>query len=203
VNGQYLIQEIKAKFIPLAPVPGGGGNGRWHDSDDIPGGGHYENTITVINISRIFSWLEFWKQMGTGGSGGSGSLTLNTAPYTPITTGGVGYEPLTPTAVGSFGSGIVQPEFALGGSFSLLLNNWTTVFANWTITTTALIGLTDTTIAISALPTGISPAPRQFNIAIGLEQMTVTGMSGSGNLTWAVTRAQNGTTAGVYVSPSA
>lgn len=185
INGQYLIQEVRISFIPLQTP---GGTSRWMDGPTVPGGGHYEYTVTVINISQIFSWLEFWKQMGSGGSGGGGTVSITSSPLiqpsTPVLS--VGQDVLVPD------NGVVTPDLALGDSFVVTLNNW--------LTTSAAITSSAASMTVTALPSGVSPANCPFNCILdpGLsmqEQVTVTAMSGTGNKTWAITRAQWGTTA--------
>lgn len=69
VNGSYVVQEVAGSLVPLFG----------HMDPAVPNGGHYEYTVTVINVSQIFDYLDFWQQMG-GGSGGGGNITAGAAP---------------------------------------------------------------------------------------------------------------------------
>ena len=44
INGEYVIQEIRAKLLRTKP---------WMNQRTVPGGGHYEYTVTVINVGVI------------------------------------------------------------------------------------------------------------------------------------------------------
>lgn len=65
VNGTYVVQEVSGSLIPAQP---------YMDSPTVPGGGHFEYTVKVINVSQIFDYLEFWQGLG-GGGGGGGSVS--------------------------------------------------------------------------------------------------------------------------------
>jgi len=61
----------------------------------------------------------------------------------------------------------------------------------------------DTTMMISALPSGVTPASCPFNCIIDYQlatqkQVLVTAMSGTGNLVWTIARAQWGSTAATH-----
>ncbi len=66
INGNWIVQEITGELIPTRP---------YVSQSVVSGGGHYEYTVTVINVNQIFSYLEFWQGLGGGNSAGSGSLT--------------------------------------------------------------------------------------------------------------------------------
>ena len=61
MNGNFFIQEVTGKVVPVAVMNQAG----------APGGGHYRCTVTVINESQVLSYLAFWENLAAGGSGGS------------------------------------------------------------------------------------------------------------------------------------
>lgn len=61
-NGPWLVWEVSAKLIPVQP---------WMDQSQVPGAGHYEYTITVINASQISDYMDFWEGLSSGSSSAS------------------------------------------------------------------------------------------------------------------------------------
>lgn len=187
VNGYWFVQEVTAELVPVIP---------WADQSVVPGGGHYKFTVTVINVSQVESYLAFWQGLGGGGGGGNSSLFAGAAAPTPTPTpAGSANNVLVAMTVagGLLVDGVATPDLAQGNSFSLLLNNWTETCA-------AGISSGAASMIVGSLPAGVGPSNCPFTVILDAgyssqEQVTVTGMSGSGNLTWAITRAQWGTTA--------
>ena len=64
LNGTYFIQEINGELVPVDP---------WMDQSQVPGGGHYRYTATLISVTEIQSWLGYWQGLAGGGSGGGGA----------------------------------------------------------------------------------------------------------------------------------
>jgi hypothetical protein len=60
LNGNWVIEEITAKFLLAKPYFGLYG--------------HYRYTVKMVDISEIGSYLDFWKGMGGGSSGGSAGV---------------------------------------------------------------------------------------------------------------------------------
>ena len=78
INGQYVIQEVKGKLIPVH---------MYLDLAGMPTGanaGHYVYTVTVINVGVVGSYLDFWA--GLGGSGGGSSASPVVAGASPAGT---------------------------------------------------------------------------------------------------------------------
>lgn len=65
INGFYVVQEVRGKLLPTKP---------YMSQVTVPGGGHYEYTVMVINVGVIGSYLDFWQ--GLGGTGGGSSQSL-------------------------------------------------------------------------------------------------------------------------------
>jgi hypothetical protein len=77
IDGDYVVQEVAAEIVPAQP---------YMDQAGVPGGGHYQYTVTVINTSQVESYLAFWEQMA-GGGGGGGSVGVIGATGPSIDTG--------------------------------------------------------------------------------------------------------------------
>lgn len=75
VNGDYVIQEVNAKMVPVYG---------YLDPDGMPTGanaGHYRYTVTVINTGVIGSYLDFWAGLGSGAGGSSsGAVVAGASP---------------------------------------------------------------------------------------------------------------------------
>lgn len=63
LNGTYFVDEVEGQLLP--------GVFPWLDQSQVPGGGHYHYTLTLIDVAQIASVLDFY-QGGSGGSGGGG-----------------------------------------------------------------------------------------------------------------------------------
>ena len=59
----YLIQEISGEFVPVRP----------YADPFVPGAGHFRYTLTLYNVSQIYTYLAFWENMGSGGGGSTSS----------------------------------------------------------------------------------------------------------------------------------
>jgi hypothetical protein len=75
VNGNYIIQEVQARLVRTKP---------YMDQNTVPGGGHYEYTVTVFNVGVVSSYLDFWQGLAGAGSsaesgGGGGGLSIGLA----------------------------------------------------------------------------------------------------------------------------
>jgi hypothetical protein len=105
LNGTYFVDEVEGQLLP--------GVFPWLDQSQVPGGGHYRYTLTLIDVAQISSILDFY-QGGSGGSagggggsaGGSGLVATSggqmTDQGTSLTEGGVndiGAHDYTPTAL--------------------------------------------------------------------------------------------------------
>ena len=67
LNGTYYIEEIQAElYAMIAPYP--------DQSSGAPatGYGHYKYTASLINVTKIGSYLDFWLGQSSGGAGSSG-----------------------------------------------------------------------------------------------------------------------------------
>lgn len=71
-----------------------------------------------------------------------------------------------------------------------------------TLNNGGVVGASDTSFVVAAIPTagGYPNAQPNFRIRIENELMLVTGWTGSGNLTWRVTRGIEGTTAASHAN---
>lgn len=63
----WLVQEVQGALVPKYP---------YLDPEGMPAGaGHYRYTVTVINVSVISSYLDFWSGIAGGGTSAAGSGT--------------------------------------------------------------------------------------------------------------------------------
>ncbi len=60
LNGDWMIEEVKADLVPT-------------NSPYLGINGHYEYTISLVDIQQTVGYLDFWQGMGGASQGGSGS----------------------------------------------------------------------------------------------------------------------------------
>lgn len=69
-NGDYYIEEVSGQFIPThTPEPFLG------DSEE-PWIGHYRYTLRLIDVAQIQSYMDFWENNLSGGTGGGSGAAL-------------------------------------------------------------------------------------------------------------------------------
>jgi hypothetical protein len=71
LNGNWVIESISAQYVPGIPH---GSATPWLSGP--LGYGHFRYTCKCVNINQIGSWLDFWAQLGGGGSAGGAGAGL-------------------------------------------------------------------------------------------------------------------------------
>jgi hypothetical protein len=120
LNGTYLVEEIEGELIPTQP---------YMDATSAPGGGHYRYTATLLDVTRIGTWLDYWlaKDSGGGGSGGGGGGGTGLAATSG---GGTAATPYLPTIIQEIPTGTLNgtnlsftlSQTPLAGTLTLLVN---------------------------------------------------------------------------------
>ena len=161
INGQYVIQEIRAKLIRTKP---------WMNQRTVPGGGHYEYTVTVINVGVIGSYLDFWKGNLGGGNGATSSVVgLAGGGASPAGSGTVAGT-VTPTAQSANLAGA-------GRGLGTIYQNTTAkpIFVSVTATgssTVALAAVSDSSatptapVATTAMTGNVSSPPTSYTASV-------------------------------------
>lgn len=179
INGTYFVQEVSSELVPI-PL-----NRRWMDQTAVPGGGHYRDTVTVVNESQVLSFIAFWQGLAGGGGGSSeiGAIGASApAPSGSSTSAPSVDVPVTPGL-----NGVASFDVATGGSFGITLTGTT---LNGGISAGATSLVVNTTVLDN------TACPFTFSWADG-STGTCTAISG---MTWTVAATTNAQLNGAVIN---